>query len=177
MKDIVTLLAAAEKLYAAKDEGVLVTLVHTEGSTYRRPGARMLVFPGCRTVGTISGGCLEAAVAKEAWRRTRDEPQTCFSFESAPEDDAWGPASGCHGILHLLAERIAPGGRNAALELLAQVRERHRPRISSHFFGAAADGELIPIEANRPRRARRCSPGERRRPFSHARQWDVVSAG
>ena len=129
MKDVVTLLGAAEKLYAAKDEGVLVTLVHTEGSTYRRPGARMLVFPGCRTVGTISGGCLEATVAKEAWSRTRTEPQTCFSFESAPEDDTWGAASGCHGILVLLAERITPGSRNTALELLAQVRETHRPRV------------------------------------------------
>src|SRR5947209_3255881 len=98
MKDVVTLLAAAEKLRASGDEGVLVTLVHTRGSTYRRPGARMLVLPGCRTVGTISGGCLESAVAKEAWNRTRSEARACFSFESSPEDDTWGPASGCHGI-------------------------------------------------------------------------------
>jgi xanthine dehydrogenase accessory factor len=148
MKDVVTLLAAVEKLYAAREEGVLVTLVHTEGSTYRGPGARMLVFPGCRTVGTISGGCLEAAVAKEAWNRTRNAARACFSFESAPEDDTWGPASGCHGILHLLAERIPAGERNHALHMLAQVREKHRPSVLPHFFRRTADGELIPI--NRP---------------------------
>ncbi len=146
MKDIVTLLGAAEKLHAAGEEGVLVTLVHTHGSTYRRPGARMLVFPGCGTVGTISGGCLEAAVAKEAWSRTRTAPHACFSFESSPEDDTWGPASGCHGILYLLAERIAPGEQNNALQSLARVRGTHRPRVLSCFFRRAANGELTSIE-------------------------------
>ncbi|MGN6370292.1 MAG: XdhC family protein [Phycisphaerae bacterium] len=146
MKDVVTLLAAAAKLHTAREEGVLVTLVHTQGSTYRRPGARMLVFPGCRTVGTISGGCLESAVAKEAWKLTRNDPCACFSFESSPEDDTWGPASGCHGILHLLAERIAAGEPSSALQMLARVRETHRPSVLPHYFRKGADGELAPID-------------------------------
>ena len=55
------------KLRAAGEESLIVTLVHTEGSTYRRPGARMLVLPGCQTLGTISGGCLEPQVARDAF--------------------------------------------------------------------------------------------------------------
>jgi len=153
MKDIVTLLAAAEQLRASGDEGgvggggagVLVTLVHTSGSTYRRPGARMLVLPGCRTVGTISGGCLEPAVAKEAWERTRAESRVCFSCESAPEDDTWGPASGCHGILYLLAERLGPAERHPALELLRLVRATHRPALVAHYFDNRSAGELKPV--------------------------------
>jgi xanthine dehydrogenase accessory factor len=147
MKDTLTLLAAAGHLHASGEEAVLVTLVHTSGSTYRRPGARMLIFPGCRTIGTISGGCLESAVARQAWTLTRTAARVCFTFESAPEDDNWGPASGCHGILYLLAERIAPRERHPALEFLSETRRTLRPAILAHFFDRSGNNELTPIPA------------------------------
>jgi xanthine dehydrogenase accessory factor len=45
---------------------VLVTLVHAEGSSYRRPGAHLLIGAGTDYAGTISGGCLEAEVVRKA---------------------------------------------------------------------------------------------------------------
>ena len=145
MKDVLLLLAAAEKLYASREEGVLVTLVHTQGSTYRGPGARMLVFPGCRTVGTISGGCLESAVAKEAWSRTRNEPRACFSFRSAPRGRHVGTGLRLPRDPAPARQRIA-AEQNVALHLLAQVRQTHRPHVLPHFFHRSADGELQPID-------------------------------
>jgi xanthine dehydrogenase accessory factor len=145
MKDIQSLLAAAEALSASGEEGVLVTLVRTIGSTYRRPGARMLVLPGCRTIGTISGGCLESAVARDAWAAARNTEKVVLEVDSAPEDDTWGHASGCHGKLFLLAERILPGQTHPALHALATVRAQHRPMVLCHMFSILPDEKLAPI--------------------------------
>lgn len=62
-----TLLDALLAEREAGREAVLATVVKVEGSAYRRPGARMLVSRFGRPEGTISGGCLEAEVAKKAW--------------------------------------------------------------------------------------------------------------
>ena len=40
-------------------DAVLATVVRTEGSAYRQPGAMMLICADGRSVGMISGGCLE----------------------------------------------------------------------------------------------------------------------
>jgi len=41
------------------EEVALVTIVAAQGSTPQRVGAKMIVFPDGRTVGTIGGGCYE----------------------------------------------------------------------------------------------------------------------
>ena len=41
------------------EDAALVTIVSANGSTPQRVGAKMLVFPDGRTVGTIGGGCYE----------------------------------------------------------------------------------------------------------------------
>lgn len=46
-------------VYAGGGEAALVTLCRTRGSTPRKPGAKMLVYPDGRTIGTIGGGVLE----------------------------------------------------------------------------------------------------------------------
>jgi xanthine dehydrogenase accessory factor len=63
----------SENLYAlvgqsvAQGQGVaLATLVHVDGSTPREAGAKMVVYPDGRTVGTIGGGAMEAAVIRAA---------------------------------------------------------------------------------------------------------------
>ena len=49
----------------------LVTLVGVEGSSYRRPGARMLIGSDGSWAGSVSGGCLEAEVVRKAAWLTR----------------------------------------------------------------------------------------------------------
>ncbi len=46
----------------------LATLVQTEGSTYRKPGARLLVDTDGGTLGVLSGGCLEEEVGRHGRR-------------------------------------------------------------------------------------------------------------
>lgn len=54
------------------------TFVRVEGSSYRRPGARMSIWPDGKTIGSLSVGCLE----EEATLRAR-EGDTAGSFDSA----------------------------------------------------------------------------------------------
>jgi len=51
--------AALAEALARGEEVALVTIVASTGSTPQRVGAKMLVYPDGRTVGTIGGGCYE----------------------------------------------------------------------------------------------------------------------
>jgi xanthine/CO dehydrogenase XdhC/CoxF family maturation factor len=93
----------------ARDRGeqvCLATVVHIEGSSYRKPGARMLLTSTGERVGTISGGCLEAEISRKAWWLTEDGP-TVQKFESSLDEDDGRPRHGlgCGGIVSVLLER------------------------------------------------------------------------
>ncbi len=84
---------------------VLVTLVRAEGSSYRRPGARLLLGLAGAYAGTISGGCLETEVTRKALWLTRNGP-TVESYSTLFDDTADIPFGlGCGGTVHLLYER------------------------------------------------------------------------
>ena len=98
----------ARALAGAESDCVLATLVRVDGSSYRRPGASMLILPNRRAVGGITAGCLEEDIRQCAFDWTRGGPCVkAFSTGSAA-DDALGWGSGCKGTLHVLLERIAP---------------------------------------------------------------------
>ncbi len=67
MTDFEHILPLWRALENAGEDYVLATIVAVEGSSYRKPGARMIVAQDGRRAGTVSGGCLEAEVAKRAW--------------------------------------------------------------------------------------------------------------
>src|SRR5688572_7233630 len=60
----------------------LATLVQSQGSSYRRPGARMLVCPDGMTVGSLSGGCLEEEVARCAFEVMGTGMPSLMSFDT-----------------------------------------------------------------------------------------------
>jgi xanthine dehydrogenase accessory factor len=91
---------------ASRDKGasgVLVTLVRAEGSSYRKPGARLLVVDG-EYAGTISGGCLETEVVKKAAWAVRSRA-TVQRYSTAFDDTSDIPYGlGCGGTVDLLME-------------------------------------------------------------------------
>lgn len=108
MKELGDILAALRGL---TEPAVLVTVVAVEGSTYRRPGARMLVaagLPGGR-IGSISGGCLEDEACRRAWYLTENGPSV-VTYETGL-DDGPGPGYtlGCGGRVTAMFERVGPG--------------------------------------------------------------------
>lgn len=84
---------------------VLATIVRTEGSSYRRPGAHMLVLPNGETVGSISGGCLERDVITHAEKIRGSGKAVLLSYDTTSEEDVFmGVGLGCKGVIEILLE-------------------------------------------------------------------------
>ena len=82
----------------------LVTLVRAAGSSYRRPGARLLIGGSGVHAGTISGGCLEAEVVRKAAWLVRDGALV-EQYSTLFDDTAEVPFGlGCGGVVDLLIE-------------------------------------------------------------------------
>lgn len=108
MRELRRILDTARHLAARGEEGVLATVVKVEGSTYRRPGARLLISRGGEVVGGVSGGCLEGDLVRKAWWRTTRGP-TLVTYDSAADGEtAWQLGLGCNGVVHVLLERVTP---------------------------------------------------------------------
>jgi xanthine dehydrogenase accessory factor len=123
MTDLVRILALWRELEAAGADYVLATVVAVEGSSYRKPGALMLLTADGRRMGTVSGGCLEAQVASRAWWLTANGP-TVQRYSTAEEDGERPYGSGCGGVVFLLLER-----RNTAGPTLAALEQAFNRRI------------------------------------------------
>src|SRR5260370_38748446 len=61
-KETAEILARLAELRAAGRRAALATVVEIVGSAYRRPGAKFLIEESGGTLGSVSGGCLEADV-------------------------------------------------------------------------------------------------------------------
>ena len=72
MNQIADILKLAREAQQQQVDAVLATVVRTEGSAYRRAGAMMLICEDGRSVGMISGGCLEPHIIKRAFWLTRN---------------------------------------------------------------------------------------------------------
>src|SRR6516225_4750764 len=123
MTDFENILPLWRELETSGVDYVLATVVAVEGPSYRKPGARMLLAPDGRRAGTVSGGCLEAEVAKRAWWLTESGP-TVERYSTVPDDGEMPYGSGCGGVVHILLER-----RATAVRLLTALEACFRARI------------------------------------------------
>ncbi|MDE3063616.1 MAG: XdhC family protein [Acidobacteriota bacterium] len=106
MTDLERVLPLWRELEAAGADYVLATIVAVEGPSYRKPGARMLIAQDGRRAGTVSGGCLEAEVAKRAWWLTAAGP-VVERYSTVADDGDLPYGSGCGGVVYILLERSA----------------------------------------------------------------------
>ncbi|HET7237097.1 MAG TPA: XdhC family protein [Actinomycetota bacterium] len=105
MSELTDVLQAIESLSARGEKLALATIVAVRGSTYRRPGARLLVPEEGELVGNISGGCLENDVADVAKIVMHEGMARIVSFDLTADDDAvWGWGLGCNGAFELFVE-------------------------------------------------------------------------
>ena len=110
MKERQNILAAAVPRLEAGKTLLLATVVQTEGSTYRKAGAKLLLEAEGWLAGSISGGCLENDLIQTAWQRTESRPAALVTYDATSENDiVWGYGMGCNGIVQTLLERIVPG--------------------------------------------------------------------
>lgn len=166
MSEITDVLAAIESLSAKGERMALATIVAVRGSTYRRPGARLLVPEEGAPIGNISGGCLEGDVADMA-RIVMDEGMARLAgWDLTADDDAvWGLGLGCNGAIEVFIEpaeqaALVAGALRMALEeerpiCVVTVIESSEPAVESGsrlvvrpLGGSAPEGSLGSEEAD-----------------------------
>lgn len=113
----------------------MATVVRVGGSTYRRPGARMLVGPDARHIGMISGGCLEAEVAIRASRILERGSARVASFDMMDDNEITGFGTGCNGTVEVLIEPFPGRQRIDPLEIAARCHESRRRCVVVHVVG------------------------------------------
>lgn len=135
-------------------DAVLATVVRTEGSAYRQSGAMMLICADGRSVGMISGGCLEPHIIKRAFWLTRhgasvqiyqtgddigylnngDSDSTVVEDTTVEDEDMFEDdilegelnfGLGCNGRVHVLFERLSSA--IPLFDLVRQVRSTQQP--------------------------------------------------
>ena len=107
MKEISAIIEAYDRAQAAGHRSALVTVVHVDGSFYRRPGARMLVTDEGACTGAISGGCLEGDALRKALLAISSGEPRLVTYDTSDEEDASiGVQLGCSGIIQVLFEPI-----------------------------------------------------------------------
>lgn len=105
MSEIVDVLSAIETLRARGEKMALATVVASRGSTYRRPGARLLVSESGDLIGNISGGCLDNDIKREAKEVMAGNGARLVDFDLTADDEAiWGWGLGCNGALEVFVE-------------------------------------------------------------------------
>ena len=112
------------ELRARGEPLVLATIVDTAGSTYRKPGARMLIAADGRIFGLLSGGCLEQDLAGYAREVLQSGTAKLSSYDMrGPDDLIFGLGAGCEGAMRILLQRVGPAEGWQPLEALAAALE------------------------------------------------------
>ena len=116
----------------------LATLVQTEGSTYRKPGARLLVDSDGSTLGVLSGGCLEEEIGRHGRKIIGDGSPVLLSFDTKR-------LYGCDGQLKILVEPLPAAEENGNLitEIGRLLGNREVCRIRICFEGDTLGSELL----------------------------------
>jgi len=122
MKEIREIIKAYDAAVHAGKKSALAAVVHLNGSSYRRPGARMMVTDVGELTGAISGGCLEGDALRRAMMVLSQQQSKLVTYDSSDEDDAIiGMQLGCAGIIQVLFEPINPNDHNNPIQLLRKA--------------------------------------------------------
>jgi xanthine dehydrogenase accessory factor len=135
MKEIKNILAAFHRAQTAGKRCALATVVHVEGSSYRRPGARMLVTDDGQLTGAISGGCLEGDALQKALYAINQQRNKLVIYDTTDDDDLqFGVQLGCNGIVYILFEPIDPAQAVHPIRLLAELVGPRRDAVLATLF-------------------------------------------
>jgi xanthine/CO dehydrogenase XdhC/CoxF family maturation factor len=156
------------------DSWALATVVGVSGSTYRLPGAKQLLRADGTSVGTVSGGCLDADLVRIVGEVIESQSARFVSYDlSADDDDVWGFGLGCNGVTEVLVEPAATAapfiielaaagdearglaavtvvsGPTIGARLLVREGGENSGGLSADLEGAAVEAALAALHAGR----------------------------
>lgn len=135
MKELQDIVLAFDKATEQGKQTALATVVHVEGSSYRRAGARMLITDDGQLTGAISGGCLEGDALRKARLVMAQNKSMLVTYDTTDDDDAkFGVGLGCNGIIHILIEPIFSDEPNNPIALFKQFLSQRQPVVLITIF-------------------------------------------
>ena len=158
-KELQGIVHAREEASRQGRPAALVTVFKTAGSTYRRPGARMLVLPttagdaadltDADRLGSISGGCLEDDARERAMATLATGRAVAVSYDTTAEADIlFGSGVGCQGVVHALIQPLPTSAQDAPGDPLAclarGLRERRAGVLATVCTADGADAADLP---------------------------------
>jgi xanthine dehydrogenase accessory factor len=91
---------------AAGEDVALATVTETWGSSPRPAGSRLAVTLSGRMAGSVSGGCIEGAVAEAAAETIRTGRPQLLDF-GVSNERAWEVGLACGGKVKVFVEKLA----------------------------------------------------------------------
>lgn len=145
MKEIREIINAYNKAKKNEKRLALATLVHLNGSSYRRPGARMIVDEEGQLTGAISGGCLEGDALRKAVFCIHTQTPKLVVYDTSDEEDATiGIQLGCSGIIQVLFEPINEQDPLNPIELLKKaIHKRQNTVLVTLYASQIKKGDTV----------------------------------
>ncbi|WP_462252389.1 XdhC family protein [Ekhidna sp.] len=135
MREIDAIIESYEQAKSTDLACVLATVVHVEGSSYRRAGARMLVDEDGMMTGAISGGCLEGDALRKALHALHQNKNKLVTYDTSDEHDAAiGAQLGCNGVIQVLFEPIDFQHSSNPIELLKRANTQNESTVIGTYF-------------------------------------------
>ena len=143
MKDFKTIINEYGKVDFSKRKAALATVVKVRGSSYRSPGARMLIMDDGRWVGSISGGCLEGDALRKARQVMADKKPITVTYDTREESNQnLGIGLGCNGVIDVLIEPLDDKTYHSPVQLFEGFANSTEPLVMATIFsGPSGIGE------------------------------------
>lgn len=106
MSDTEDVLSIAHQWLREGEQVGLATVTETWGSSPRPAGSQMAVTLSGRMAGSVSGGCIEGAVAEAAHEIMAGGPPRLLDF-GITDEQAWEVGLACGGKLKVFVETLA----------------------------------------------------------------------
>ena len=139
--DLDAVLGQAATWRAAGRRVALATVVQTWGSSPRQPGSKLVVDDRGELVGSVSGGCIEAAVIHDALEVMEVGASRLLAF-GVSDETAWEIGLACGGKIEVFVEAVAPSrGRGMSREILEELisaRRDKRPVVLATWLDGSA---------------------------------------
>ncbi len=150
-KETAEVLGRLAELGAAGRRAALATVVRIAGSAYRRPGAKFLVEEGGETLGSVSGGCLEADVREVARGVVAGGAPRLLHYDTGSGDDTvWGLGLGCEGQVDVFVQPATEGPLAEVAPRLSELLDGEEALVVATALGGAGS-EDGPSASPRPR--------------------------
>lgn len=137
MKEIRDIIRSFDLALQQGKKTALASVVHLDGSSYRRPGARMLINDEGQLTGAISGGCLEGDALRKAMLVIAQQQSKLITYDTSDEDDiSVGVQLGCAGVIQVLFEPVDTTTKINPLSLLRKAISKRQKSVLVTLFSA-----------------------------------------